>query len=152
MRVQTPSGWGEFGPQNSEWLHIITDRGKIYNNKQIHINGQIATYGKDGIDDTRKLKSLSRIGGFAIDGGGTTMMLEGGTHKLYGGSKYDAWTNDRWDLVYIFKGWKFEAWEHADKDDNKLINNETNNTNYVKKIDLKKNNKASLCRLTWVGY
>ena len=41
LRVQTPHGWGEFGPQNRHWLHIMTDRPKIYAQKPTHVHGNI---------------------------------------------------------------------------------------------------------------
>ena len=149
LKVQTDHGWGEFGPQNADWCHIVTDRPKVYTNKQMHINGQISTYNKDGIDDTRRLKGLSRIGGFAVDGTGTTMMLEEGSYDLNAGKKYDAWTNDSWDIIYIFKGWKLETWHHLIG--NSAVSNNTNNNEYVKKVNVADNTITSY-RLTWVGY
>ena len=152
LKVQTPHGWGEFGPQNNEWLHIKTDRSKIYSEKETHVDGTITTYGaqSDGIDDTRRLKSLSRIGGFAIDGGGSTMMLEEGSHVLYGETKYDAWTNNKWDKIYIFKGWVIEVWHH--EVGNSGAHSAVTNTNeYVKKINIPANTISSY-KLTWIGY
>ena len=149
LKVITPYGWGEFGPQNKDWLHINTDRGKIFIHKQAHVNGHIATYNKDGIDDTRRLKSLSRIGGFAVDGDGPTILLEDGKHALNGSAKYNVWSNDRWDYLFLFKGWKLETW---DRDDYKNpITNTTNTNDYIKRI-APTANRVSSYRLTWVGY
>ena len=148
LKVQTSHGWGEFGPQNTEWMHIMTDRGKVYINKRTNVDGMIATHNKDGIDDTRRLKSLSRTGGFAINGHGTTMMLEEGEYWLHNSHKYDAWTGDNWDVIYLYKGWKLETWHH---NIDSQVSNTTNTNEYVKKVDVA-NDTISSYRLTWVGY
>ena len=148
LKVQTKHGWGEFGPQNAEWLHITTDRDKIYTNKTTHIDGQISTYAKDGIDDTRRLKALSRLGGFAIDGTRSTFMLEEGSHQLYGKGKYDAWANDSWDMIYVFKGWEFIGY---DGNYAGAQYQSENKTEYIKKYECP-GNKISTYKLTWVGY
>jgi hypothetical protein len=39
MRNTTPYGWIQFGPANSGYAHIYTDRNKFYFNKEMFING-----------------------------------------------------------------------------------------------------------------
>lgn len=68
-----------------------------------------------GETELKKLKSLKNIAGYALDGSGSTHLLFEGYHKLSGGAKFDAWSNNKWDKIYIFKGWKITAW----KDNNK---------------------------------
>ncbi|HAP59951.1 MAG TPA: hypothetical protein DCR93_10785 [Cytophagales bacterium] len=45
LRVKTSHGYTDIGPQNADWAHITTDRGKFYFNKEIHVNsGKLGTY------------------------------------------------------------------------------------------------------------
>lgn len=158
LKVQTPHGWGEFGPQNTEWLHIKTDRSKIYSEKETHVDGTINTYGKnDGITDTstlKKLTSYTRIGGYAKDGGSMNILLEEGTHTLGNDRNglYTYETQNRWDYIYVFKGWKFTGYDKGDKTDRVL----ENKTSYVKHMDVGEgnsdNNRINKYKLEWVGY
>ena len=152
LRVQTSHGWGEFGPQNGKWLHIQTDRPSISFNKKINVKGDVCRYSNKGCIDMRRLESHSRIGGFAVDGDGTTMMLEEGQYKLHHGHKYDSWTNDKWDHIFIYKGWKVELWEHyydsADKGTKWTYENKTKMVERYKPG----HNRISSYKLTWVGF
>ena len=44
LRVQTASGWGGFGPQNSGFCHITTDRSKFYMGEPLEVAGTISVY------------------------------------------------------------------------------------------------------------
>ena len=44
LRVQTASGWGGFGPQNTSYCHITTDRSKFYMNEPLQVDGTISIY------------------------------------------------------------------------------------------------------------
>lgn len=104
----------------------------------------------------QRLNSFKHIGGFAIDGEGTTMLLEEGKNNLTGGAKYDAWTHDRWDIVYIFKGWKITFWPEPNFGGNPsqvIINKDED----VKKITLDRvpgigANNVEGYLLEWIGY
>ena len=100
--------------------------------------------------DLKKMKSLRMMGGFAIDGGGSTMMLEeGGWHNLYSNAKYDSWTNDRWDRIFIYRGWKVEVAKNGNGEGNYKVFTNTNEN--VKKCIID-GNQVSSYKLTWVGY
>ena len=163
LKVKTPHGWGEFGPQNDKWLHIKTDRDKIYSGKETHIDGELATYEKDGgipnMAELRKLSSFTKIGGYAVDEEGTTLLLEEGSHVLkknVSANKYgfDA-TNNEWNVLYLFRGWKLETWdkeEIGNTGDNQGAVTNTSNTNEdIKRVDVT-GGKVSAFRLTWIGY
>ena len=48
-RHYTSSGYIQFGPANTGWAHIYTDRPGFYFNKDLHVNGnQVFHYGNDG--------------------------------------------------------------------------------------------------------
>jgi hypothetical protein len=44
-RITTPSGYGDFGPANSSWFHMSTDRASFYMGNSLHVNGSIYRYG-----------------------------------------------------------------------------------------------------------
>jgi len=112
--------------------------------KRVVIEGQ--TLSKT---DIMKIKSLKNIAGYAIDGGGSTHLLFEGYHKLHGSQKFDAWSNDKWDIIYIFKGWDFTAW----KDYNKKSQMGTfKNTNEDAKRWKPDGNRLSEYEVKWVGY
>lgn len=100
--------------------------------------------------DLRKLNSLKNIAGYAVDGDGTTHLLfEGGWYELYNGEKFDAWSNDRWDFVYLFRGWKGEFAQHG-KGSGSVWREENKNED-VKKIKIGANQVSSY-KITWVDY
>ena len=49
LRVTTNSGYGEFGPNNTSWCHMNTDRANFYMNKGLHINGVPKRYTQGAI-------------------------------------------------------------------------------------------------------
>ena len=101
-------------------------------------------------NDLKKMKSSRMLGGYAIDGGGSTFMFEeGGWYNLVGGAKYDAWSNDAWDMAYLYRGWKLELARDANGGGGKQTWD--NKTEDVKKLDTH-NNWGSSYKLTWVGY
>ena len=131
---------------------------------ELHVDNTIKTanicLGKTCIDegDLKKMKSSRMIGGYAINGHGTTHLLEeGGIYNLgdwvSNNQKYDAWSNDTWDIAYIYKGWKAEFWQNFEGYKHglgKLYSYENKNEN-VKKCDMS-NDTVSSYKLTWVGY
>ncbi|NPA76876.1 MAG: hypothetical protein GXN93_03945 [Candidatus Diapherotrites archaeon] len=44
LKIVTPSGDIEIGPQNAQWAHIITDRGNFYFNKGAAFSGTVRPY------------------------------------------------------------------------------------------------------------
>jgi hypothetical protein len=107
-------------------------------------------------NDLKKMKSLRHNGGFAIDGEGSTFPLEeGGIYNLgnwkSNNKKYDAWSNDQWDMAYLYRGWRVEFWEHYEGRDLGTVWKYENKTVDVKKCDMP-NDTISSYRLTWIGY
>jgi hypothetical protein len=103
----------------------------------------------------KKLISQTVNGGFAIDGEGTTMLLFEGEHKLTDNAKYDAWTNNTWDMIFLYKGWKFSAWDNQNKEGKTI--EVINKSEDVKKIHLnhtdpKIGNEISYYELKWIGF
>jgi hypothetical protein len=102
--------------------------------------------------DLKKIKSGRVIGGYAYNGDGTTYPLyTGGWHTLYDGNgTHNIWTNDRWDVVQLLRGWRGEFAEHG------------KGTGWVKKYENKDrdvrvfhelpDNRVSSYKLTWIGY
>jgi len=103
-------------------------------------------------DDLKKMKSSRMIGGYAVDGGGSTIPLEeGGWWNLCceGNQKYNAWSNDAWDVVFLYRGWKAQFSEHpSGKGWVKTYENKNEN---VKKFH-PPGNRISSYKLWWVGY
>jgi hypothetical protein len=101
--------------------------------------------------DLKKMKSIKTLAGYVVDGAGTTHLLfEGGWYNLYGGSKFDAWSNNRWDVAYIFKGWKLEIAQHGGGT-GKVIRKE-NKKEELMKVSGFSNIKPSSYKITWVDY
>ena len=62
-----------------------------------------------------KAKSTGNLAGNAINGDGSTHLLwEGGWHNLSGDGHANAWANDKWDMIYVNRGWKIEFAEHEE--------------------------------------
>ena len=120
--------------------------------KNFLITDKIASVGGDTKaeltkTDIKKMKSLKMIAGYAINGDGTTHLLFEGYHKLHE-NKFQ-WAHDRWDTIYIFKGWKVQTWDDAKK--GKQISNTENKNEDVKMVDVQ-NDKISEYEVTWVDY
>ena len=50
LRVTTPSGYVEIGPQNSSWSHFVTDRPNFYFNKGAAFSGTVRPYTDNSSD------------------------------------------------------------------------------------------------------
>lgn len=71
-RNKTPYGYIEFGPANTSWAHIYTDRANFYFNKQLYVNGAIVSNAGLG---------FGSVGTYAFAGRYSTT-------KFYAGSTY----------------------------------------------------------------
>jgi hypothetical protein len=131
---------------------------------ELHVDNTIKTakicLGGTCIDenDLQMMKSGRIIGGYVLNGDGTTHLLEeGGIYNLYkwesNNKKYDAWSNDRWDIGYIYKGWKADFWQHYKGYKHGLgkLYSYENKKHNVMKCDMP-NDTVSSYKLTWVGY
>jgi uncharacterized protein YbjQ (UPF0145 family) len=98
----------------------------------------------------KRIINQQNYAGFAVDGDGTTMPLYEGTNKLFGGDKFDAWTNDRWDVIYINRGWKITLWHH-DIGNSKAAEGENKTSNVPIKLDIPRNTVSSY-KAEWIGY
>ena len=64
--------------------------------------------------DIQKMKPKNNIGGYVIDGGGSTIPLldtNGGQVNLFPAQNYSSpfaaeWVNKSWDKLLLFKGWE----------------------------------------------
>jgi hypothetical protein len=66
-RFTTPSGYIEFGPMNTSWAHIYTDRSNFYFNKELYVNNmRVFNTGYHPNADT--LTTARTIGGVSFDG------------------------------------------------------------------------------------
>jgi hypothetical protein len=111
-------------------------------------------------NDMQKMKASRMIGGFVINGHGSTFPLqEGGIYNLgdwkKDNQKYNAWSNDNWDIAYLYRGWRAEFWEHYKGHTGKggigTLWKYENKTEDVKKCDMP-NDTVSSFRMTWIGY
>ena len=108
--------------------------------------------------DLQKIASNKKCAGFAVDGLGTTMLLYEGYWPLYGGNnendrRFDAWTSDAWDMVYVFKGWKVQFWADLRSGNTSIVENKTDDipkTRWLNNDGL--TNQVSSYEATWVGY
>ena len=117
----------------------------------------------------QRLLSQSKIAGFAVNNGGTTMLLyEGGwalnigiSNESDGRFGHGAGTNESWDVVYVNRGWKVtlhEDWWHTD---NGTIRREIiNTTSDIPLADYLGNaingkhllDKVSAYKAEWIGW
>ena len=152
-----PGNWLDYGievPANKKLGIHAPGAGTM----ELHVDHKIVTgylqLGKTSIneDDLKKMKSQRMMGGYAVDGAGTTIMLEeGGWWNLCceGNQKYNAWSNDAWDVLYLYRGWKAQFTEHpTGKGWVKTYENKNEN---VKKF-VPPGNSISSYKLWWVGY
>lgn len=159
LRIQGDSAkYVEIGTADKSWGRIQTNAPSFYMNKKISLNGSIGHHGKDQID-LRKLVSHSSIGAYAIDGGGSTIPLIATTGKGMNLSKNEprdgnmyGWASDRWDLIYLCKGWEITLWH--DEVGVKHLEGPTKNTKHkLQLVDLRdRHNKATSYKLEWKGW
>jgi hypothetical protein len=128
----------------------------------LNIYGNINTNGALKIGNTnltedilKRIINQQQYAGFAIDGEGSTMPLFEGSYNLHGDARYgdaqfNAWTNDRWDVIYINRGWRITLWHHEIGNDKAAVG-ENKNSYVPKKLDIP-NNKVSSYKAEWIGY
>ena len=115
--------------------------------------------------DLQKIASNKKYAGFAVDGGGTTMLLYEGFWILYGGNndnerRFDAWVGDNLDVAYINKGWKIQFWSDNKSGNTVITENKTDDIpkrvwfldhNFAVGVGTVGNGVSSY-EATWVGY
>jgi len=122
---------------------------------QVTANNKITTPQVNIADTTldkeylQRLNSITKFGGFAVDGGGSTYLLFEGFHTLENQTKWGWWSEDKWNLLYIFKGWNIKV--YWDRDESNLMMEDTNTGEDAKLVNLN-DDAASAYRLTFVGY
>jgi hypothetical protein len=152
--------------QISAGLHIANslnivgmsgDKGHTTRRIDMWAEGGLNVYGPLNLGGTtltedilKRIINQQSYAGFAVDGTGTTMPLYEGSHNLYGGAQFDAWTNDAWDIIYINRGWRITLWEHALGDTQAAVG-ENKSSNVPTKLGLPAN-KVSSYRAEWIGY
>ena len=101
-------------------------------------------------DILKRIINQQSYAGFAIDGDGSTMPLYEGSHSLYGDAQFNAWTNDKWDVIYINRGWRITLWWHALGDKQAAVG-ENRSSNVPTKLGLPANEVSSY-KAEWIGY
>lgn len=94
----------------------------------------------------QKMTSSSKIGGYGIDGNGTTHLAIEGKHNL----NEFKWGGNLWDAVYILRGWKIRLYYDDTYSD--LMTEDTNTSYDVKEVSGVSANRAQSYDLIWVGY
>jgi hypothetical protein len=83
LRITTANGYGNFGPANSSWFHMTTDRPNFYMAVGLHVNGDMFIYNTQS-----QLTSTSVRAPIFYDSGDTTYYLDpanSGTSLLVAG-------------------------------------------------------------------
>ena len=149
-------------------LNIISRNKGIthFNHKdgENHINGKNFI---NGLSTSKLYSTKGKIGGYAINGDGSTMLLWEGEWWLASTAEdgplvnpkrdnvfMNAWTNDKWDIIYLYPGWKIDVWEHNFVGPHRNFENKRKDGLPIRlhlgKMDLA--NKVSSYKLSWVGY
>ena len=66
----------------------------------------------------------------------------------------NSWTNDKWDIIYLYPGWRITVWEHGFHGRNKTYENKRGDGLPVR-LNLGfmgLTNRVSAYRLNWIGY
>ena len=101
-------------------------------------------------DTLKRVINQQYYAGFAIDGEGTTMPLYEGSYNLFGGAQFDAWTNDKWDFIYINRGWRITLWDN-EVGNGQPFGGENRGSNVPIKVGIP-GNRISSYRAEWIGY
>ena len=133
---------------------ILTKAGNLY------LSGHIKKIGGDEAaslttEIIKKMKSRLDLAGYAVDGGGSTHLLfADGLQNLTGGAKMDFSSNDKWDVIYLFKGWKGEFWGDSDGKGTKWTHENKDRKLQKFKYGKKSHNanKISSYKITWISY
>jgi hypothetical protein len=112
--------------------------------------------------ELKKLKSLKSVGGYVLDGQGSTHLLIEGEHEghhkhMEHNDYYYSWAGDRWDIAYIFRGWKVTFYHHFLGDNNKNEKQEVSNTESWKPKRVNLDNfgmgdAVNAVKVEWIGY
>ena len=134
------------------------------NKGENHINGHNFI---NGLSTSKLHSTKGKIGGYAINGDGTTMLLWEGEWWLASNAEdgavvnpkrdnvfMNAWTDDRWDLIYLYPGWKIDLWEHNFHGHHRNFENKRKDGLPIRlrTRDMGLDNKVSSYKLSWVGY
>ncbi len=105
--------------------------------------------------DIKRLRSMLKCAGYAVDISGTSILLFEGQNDITRNTVFNSWANDKWDCAYIYRGW--EVHFYGDGDYNKL--NPTASYLYTKNTDFDipvkfdlPSNQVSAYMATWVGF
>ncbi len=110
-------------------------------------NGKNLTLTKE---ELKKIKSRLDLAGYAVDGGGSTHLLfSDDWQNLYNGAQMDAWSNNKWDKIYLFKGWKGEF--AKDGNGNGTMWTFQNKDKKIQQFT-PQGNQISSYKITWIGY
>lgn len=123
----------------------LLDDGNVVIPGQLRIGSTLVTE-----DLLKRILPQQSYAGFAIDGDGTTMPLYEGQYNLVDGAQFDAWTSDRWDLVYINRGWRITLWHHRIGDAQAAVG-ENRTSNVPIKMGIPANTISSY-KAEWIGY
>ena len=101
----------------------------------------------------KRLLTQQKVAGWAIDGDGTTTILYEGQYNLWE-EPFNMWVNDRWDAIYIYRGWKITTYKEGVGN---LPRSETYNADSFIPIKFSLDvrgdaNNVSSYKAEWIGY
>ncbi|MGB2046281.1 MAG: hypothetical protein ACPHUD_11150, partial [Porticoccaceae bacterium] len=85
MRLTTTSGYIEFGPANTTWAHIYTDRPAFYFNKELYVNNQ-RVFNDAYHPNADTLTTARTINGVAFNGSANITIADSTKLPLSGGT------------------------------------------------------------------
>ncbi len=153
---------GGYGNKLSFWRYNGDGSNKgpamdLFDNSDISMYGNLnvqknLTIGSTQIteDILKRVINQQQYAGFAVDGEGSTMPLYEGDWNLYGGAQFDAWTSDKWDIIYINRGWRITCWHH-EIGNSQAAKDENRTSNVPKRMTIPGNTITSY-RAEWIGY
>ena len=101
----------------------------------------------------KRLLAQQSIAGWAVDGAqGRTLLYEGEYNLWDTSSRFDRWTNDNWDNIYVNRGWRIRVWDDYVNGAVQIVDATNKNDFIPTKHDLTVANKASGYKAEWVGY
>ena len=152
-------------------IHNGNNKGVTHFNHQNkgdnYIRGNLQDVTINGVPSRKLTSTKGRIGGYAIDGGGSTKLLWEGSwilnseaedgplvHPKTNNVFMNAWTDDKWDIIYLYPGWKIHVFDHRFSGTNRQYENKRKDGLPIRlhlgAMGLA--NRVTSYKLWWVGY
>jgi hypothetical protein len=121
---------------------------RMFTEADLTVGGTINIFGFD----FKRLTSMLTCAGFAINGDGSTFLLHEGDHQLRGGGLFgDIWADDRWDAVWIYRGWHLQCFDGNSFDGAVIVNHHNRGSNIPERIR-NINDKTCSYKARWAGW